>query len=52
MLAKRALLKCPKDEPTFKYIKDALDENKWFREFVSRICPEYFTREDVEERGV
>ncbi len=52
MLAKRALLKCPKDEPTFKYIKDALDENKGFREFVSRICPEYFTRADVEERGV
>lgn len=40
-LARQALIRCPKDDPRLRYIRDGIDTYESFKEFIGHICPEY-----------
>ena len=50
-IAREAILRCPEDEPTLMYIRDAMKKYNSFEKFIERICPEYFRRENSRKDG-
>lgn len=48
-VARQAIMRCPPDEPTLRYVDDAINRYPSFRKFIQDRCPEYLSRTNAKE---